>query len=150
MNARRPHIHGAKEQYSKTLRDFPGNNGTNATHTAPGASRSNAFAGHRFRQLMASARTAMAAAPHMSKTFWSHAVLDVANKGNYLTTAEEGRIQPSPRKFISNQCPEFETPSPATFLPWGKFGRAVSAEKFKKELENRAERACYLRKLGAD
>lgn len=98
------------------LREFLGGNGTSVTNTAPNASQPNAFYESRFRQLMASARTAMEAEPHMPKLFWSHAVLDAADKGNYLAIAKQGKIQPSPRAHIQKVCPEYKMLSPAAFL----------------------------------
>ena len=99
---------------------------------------------------MASARTAMAAAPHMPKSFWFHAVLDASDKSNYLATEKEGQLQKCPLKHIQSVCSETIIHSPASFLPWGKVGQAVSAVKFKKKLEDRTEKACYLRKIGKD
>lgn len=93
--AKTPRTDGSTKQDSKKLRGFLDSNGTNATRTSPNASQSNAFDERGFRQLMAAARTAMAAAPHMPKSIWSHAVLDAADKGNYLATAKECGIQPS-------------------------------------------------------
>ena len=99
---------------------------------------------------MAAARTAMTAAPHMPKKFWSHAVLDAAEKGNYLSTTKNGQMQASPHTRIQQSRPDYCIVSPATLLPWGKVGRTVNAEKFKKKLEDRGQKACYLRRLGAD
>lgn len=45
---------------------------------------------------MAEEKTVMAAASHMPKTMWSHAVLDALDKGNYLATTKKGKIQESP------------------------------------------------------
>lgn len=67
-------------------------NGTATTHTAPNAGQSNAFAERRFRQLMASARTVMAAAKHMPNKMWSFTVLDAPEKRNYLAKARTGRL----------------------------------------------------------
>lgn len=148
MKVKRLHTDGAKEQDSAKLRQFLDDNGTNATHTTPNTSQSNAFAEQRFRKLMAAARTAMDASSRMPKRFWSHTVLDAADKWNYMATAKEGKLKPRPHKTISSQCPDYFIPSPATLLPWGNIGRAVSAEKFKKQLDTRADNACYLRKSG--
>ena len=82
--------------------------------------------------------------------FWSHAVLDAADRGNYLATAKEGILQSSPHSKIKQHCPNYSISSPESFLPWEKIGRAVSAEKFKKKIEDGENKACYLRKIGTD
>lgn len=133
------HTDGAKEQNTKELRTFLDDNGTKASHTDPKSSQSNALAERRFRQLMAAARTAMTAAPHMPKKFWSHAVLDEAEKGNYMATAKNGKLEISPYGHIERLCPGAKVPNPATLFSWGTKGKSVSALKFKKKLEDRAD-----------
>lgn len=118
MNAKRLHTDGAKEQNTKNLQASLDNNGTAATHTAPNASQSNYFAERRLRQLMAAARTEMASAPHMPRNFWSYAVLYAAYKGNYLATAKDGKLQPSPNANIKALRPNAKFSNPASFLPW--------------------------------
>lgn len=148
--AKRLHTDGAKEQDTKELRKFLDANGTKTSHTAPNASKSNTFAERRFRRLISAARTAMAVAPHMPKRFWTHAVLDAAEKGNHKATAKNSKLTLSPYRRIERLCPEEKVPNPATLLPWGTNRRYSSAVKFKTELENRAEEARYLRRLGAN
>lgn len=89
---------------------------------------------------MAAARTAMAAATHMPKTIWSHAVLDAADKGNYLATAKIGKLQANPNTKIARQCPKAQIRGPRNFLPWGK---KISTIKYKKKLESRKTRVTY-------
>lgn len=71
-------------------------NVTAATHTAPNVSQSNCFAGRQFRQILATARTVMAAALHMPKKTWSYAVLDAVDKGNYLAKAKIIKYEKAP------------------------------------------------------
>lgn len=65
--AKRPHTDGAKEQDTKEPRKFLDDSGTKTSHKVPNSSQYNTFAERRFRQLMAAARTEMAAAPHMPR-----------------------------------------------------------------------------------
>lgn len=138
MKLKRLHTDGAKEQSTKKLNDLLDSTGKASTHTAPNASPSNAFAEWRFRQLMASARTPMAAAPHMPKACWFFAVLDAADKGKYLAAARNGRLQASSYATINSQCPDADISSPASFLPRGNKGNAVIAVKIEKKLDNGA------------
>lgn len=98
--AQRLHTNGANEKDTKELKIFLDENGTKTSHTAPNASHSNAFAERHFRQLMSAAHTAMAAVPSMPKTFWSHALLDTAEKGNYMATVKNGKLALSPYGHI--------------------------------------------------
>lgn len=66
---------------------------------------------------MASARTVMAAEKHMTKKMWSFAVLDAANKNNYLAAAKMGKLQASPNVHISFKCPGATISNPSDFLP---------------------------------
>lgn len=95
---------------------------------------------------MASAGTAMAAAKHMPKNMCSYDALDASDKGNYLATANMCKLQASPNAHILIGCPSAKISSPNCFLPWGKKGKIVSAVKFKRKLETRAEDYCSVRK----
>lgn len=145
MKVKRLHTNGAKKQDTAQLRGFLAKNETSATHTAPNALQSNSFEERRFRQLMATTRTVMKAAPHMPKTCWSYAVLDAADKGTCLATSKQCHIEPSPYAKIERQCPTAAVSSPEKLRPWEKKGTAVSAVKFKKKVERRSEDAYYLR-----
>lgn len=62
----------------------------------------------------------MEAAKRMPKTMWSHAVLDASDKGNYLTTAQMGKLQASPNMNYDNIAqlfPGAKIPCPSVFIP---------------------------------
>lgn len=80
----------------------------------------------------------------------SCAVLGAADKGNYLAAAKGENLRPIPHENIQARCPNAKFSNPASFLPRGKTGKTASATNFKKKLEDRAETACYLRKIGTD
>lgn len=120
FKAKSLHTDGAKKQDTKKLKNFSDARGSATSHTAPNAIQSNAFAERRFRQLMAAARTAMAAASHMPKNMWSYAVLYAADKGNYLATAKRGKLQAIPNANTSLKFPSAKIASPSCYLPCGK------------------------------
>lgn len=104
------HTDSAKEQKTTELKAFFDSNGTAATQMMPKASKSNAFAERRFRQLMVEERTAMAEAHRMSKNLWSFAVLGAANKSNYMATAKIGQLETSPSTRIKQTCSKTNIP----------------------------------------
>eukprot|EP00173_Palmaria_palmata_P001789 Plantae.Rhodophyta-Palmaria_palmata.ctg20410.p1 GENE.Plantae.Rhodophyta-Palmaria_palmata.ctg20410~~Plantae.Rhodophyta-Palmaria_palmata.ctg20410.p1 ORF type:complete len:203 (-),score=7.17 Plantae.Rhodophyta-Palmaria_palmata.ctg20410:21-629(-) len=141
--AQRLHTDGARKKNTAPDQAYLDSKGINATQTVPNASQSNSFAESQFRQLMAVARTAIAAAPHIPKDLWSFAVLAAADKGNYMAKSKNTVIKQSPNSYTKNAL------SPAT-LPWGRKRKIISAVKFKKTLEARVQDACYIRRKDRD
>lgn len=74
----------------------------------------------------------------------SFAVLDAADKENYLAKFKNSILQPSQNTNIKNMN------SPGTLLPWRRKGKIVSTVKFKKKVEARAYDASYLRRKDHD
>lgn len=134
--AKRLHTDGAKEQNSPEVKAYLDSKGIEATHTASNALQSNSFAKRQFRQIMAATRSSMTAAPHMPQDMWSFAVLEAADRGNYSAKTKDNELHSSPNAHIKT------SQSPGTFLPWGKLGKVVSAVKFQKTLDARANNAC--------
>lgn len=112
--AKRLNTDRACEQQTKEIQAFIDSNDTTTTQTAPNASQSNAFAERRFKKLMVTTWTEMTASPHIPKHLWSFAVLDAADKVNYLAEAKEEKPQKIPNTSIKNVCSQANILIPET------------------------------------
>lgn len=85
----------------------------------------------------------------MPKNTLSFAVLDVAEKDNYLAKARKTSFMQA-RITINIICTRAKLSCSTNTTILGKQGKIISAVKFKKNLDNKVVNACYLRRLGTD